>query len=106
MSDELTQDYIKIILLGESGVGKTNLINVAVGNTFNANSHSSLTSSYFKGSILINKKEFIYIKMSLIKESKRIETPKRIKIRRRMKALRRMKTLRRMKAHRKIKAHR
>ena len=27
MSDELTQDYIKIILLGESGVGKTNLIN-------------------------------------------------------------------------------
>ena len=41
MSDELTQDYIKIILLGESGVGKTNLINVAVGNTFNANSHSS-----------------------------------------------------------------
>ncbi len=61
MSDELTQDYIKIILLGESGVGKTNLINVAVGNTFNANSHSSLTSSYFKGSILINKKEFIYI---------------------------------------------
>ena len=61
MSDELTQDYIKIILLGESGVGKTNLINVAVGNSFNANSHSSLTSSYFKGSILLNKKEFIYI---------------------------------------------
>ena len=29
--------YIKIILLGESGVGKTNLINVYFDNDFNKN---------------------------------------------------------------------
>ena len=61
MSEQISQDYIKIILLGESGVGKTNLINVAMGKEFNPSSHSSLTSSYYKSSIEIDKKKYIYI---------------------------------------------
>ena len=37
---------IKIILLGESCVGKTNLINVAVGKSFEFNTESSLANSF------------------------------------------------------------
>ena len=40
---------LKIILLGESGVGKTNIINVALGNEFNPNSLSSVHSSFLEG---------------------------------------------------------
>ena len=61
MSNEVSQDFIKIILLGESGVGKTNLIYVTVGKGFNPNSHSSLTSSYYKNTVKINNKDYTYI---------------------------------------------
>ena len=61
MSEKSSQDWIKIILLGESGVGKTNLINTITGKNFDPNSRSSLTSSYSKGSIIIDNKEHTFI---------------------------------------------
>ena len=61
MTNDVSQDFIKIILLGESGVGKTNLISVTVGKGFNSNSHSSLTSSYYKNTVKINNKDYTYI---------------------------------------------
>lgn len=51
---------IKIILLGESGVGKTNLINVAIGKNFEQNSISSIQSSYLEGLLEYNNKKYIY----------------------------------------------
>ena len=39
-------EKIKIILIGESGVGKTNLINVSAGKGFNPNEQTTLQSSY------------------------------------------------------------
>ena len=49
---------IKVILLGESGVGKTNLIRVAVDKGFNEIEESSLTTSFTRKSININNKEY------------------------------------------------
>ena len=51
---------IKIILLGESGVGKTNLINVALDKVFDLNTESSIHSSYLEGLIEYNKKKYAY----------------------------------------------
>ena len=52
---------IKIILLGESGVGKTNLIRVATGEEFEQNSMSSSSGSYKEGYyISSSKKKYIY----------------------------------------------
>ena len=51
---------IKIILLGESGVGKTNLINVSTGRNFEQNSISSNQSSFFEDSLEYNNKKYIY----------------------------------------------
>ena len=52
---------IKIILLGESGVGKTNLIRVATGEEFEENSMSSSSGSY-KESYYISStnKKYVY----------------------------------------------
>ena len=52
---------IKIILLGESGVGKTNLINILVGKPFEENSFSSLSSSYSKGNFKYEGKDYPYV---------------------------------------------
>ena len=52
---------IKVILLGESGVGKTNLISVALDNGFNSNSQSSIHSSYFEGKIKNNENIYKYV---------------------------------------------
>ena len=38
MADDNDPDSIKIILIGDSGAGKTNLITVAAGYEFNSNS--------------------------------------------------------------------
>ena len=57
MSDDKA---IKIILLGEAGVGKTNLIRVAIGKEFMTNSKSTLTSSYCEAKIEVNKKIYKY----------------------------------------------
>ena len=51
---------IKIILLGESGVGKTNLIQVALGNPFQKETDSTLISSYLESEIIIQNKKYVY----------------------------------------------
>ena len=49
---------IKIILLGEAGVGKTNLINVCCDLKFEENSQSSMTSSFLEKKVTIKETEF------------------------------------------------
>ena len=56
--DENANDGIKIILLGESGVGKTNLINIAIGNPFNENEKSTAASSFSEKKIKVKGKEY------------------------------------------------
>ena len=52
---------IKIILLGESGVGKTNLIRVSTGEEFEQNSMSSSSGSYKEGFYISStKKKYVY----------------------------------------------
>ena len=52
---------IKIILLGESGVGKTNLIRVTTGEEFEQNSMSSSSGSYKEGFYISStKKKYTY----------------------------------------------
>ena len=51
---------IKLILLGESGVGKTNLIRVAIGKEFVADVSATLTSSYCESKITVDKKVYKY----------------------------------------------
>ena len=51
---------IKVILLGEAGVGKTNLIRVALGKEFELDSDSSVTSAFFDSRVFVNNKEFKY----------------------------------------------
>ena len=47
MSDSNFQDDdVKVILLGETKVGKTNLINTLIGNTFNENEESTIASTF------------------------------------------------------------
>ena len=46
MSEETNDISIKAILLGEAGVGKTNLIRRAMGLNFETNTDSNLASSY------------------------------------------------------------
>ena len=57
--DEEDKETIKVILIGNEGVGKTNLINVASGRGFNENEKSSLTASYLKKLITLNDKNYI-----------------------------------------------
>ena len=56
--DENANDGIKIILLGESGVGKTNLINIAIGNPFCENEKSTAASSFSEKKIKIKGNEY------------------------------------------------
>ena len=51
---------IKIILLGESGVGKTNLINVALDKEFEQNTESSIHSSFLVSKLEYNNKSYVY----------------------------------------------
>ena len=51
---------IKVILLGESGVGKTNLINVVVGRNFNEESLSTQSCYYSESSFIYKDKTYIY----------------------------------------------
>ena len=47
MSDsDFQDDDVKVILLGEMKVGKTNLINTLIGNTFNENEESTIASTF------------------------------------------------------------
>ena len=51
---------IKVILLGEAGVGKTNLIRVALGKEFEEDTASSVTSSFSDAKVFVNNKEYTY----------------------------------------------
>jgi Ras-related protein Rab-2A len=59
--DPNSKKSLKIILLGESGVGKTNLINVLLGKPFEENSYSSLSSSYSTGTFTHGDKKYPYV---------------------------------------------
>ena len=47
MNQKIVED-VKVILIGNSGVGKTNLINISTGGEFNEIEKSSTTASYSK----------------------------------------------------------
>ena len=48
--NEKNPPYIKAILIGESGVGKTNLINVSVGLNFIENRDATFSNSFVEKS--------------------------------------------------------
>ena len=55
MSDE----EIKVILIGESGTGKTSLINATMGLKFKESVESTTTNSFSSKTITINNKEYV-----------------------------------------------
>ena len=55
------EEVIKIVLLGESGVGKTNLINVSMGKEFQQNSDSSFSSSFVSSDYKVGNKVYTYV---------------------------------------------
>ena len=52
------EEAIKVILLGESGVGKTNLINISTGKKFDESEATTSVSSFSIRKIKIKKKEY------------------------------------------------
>ena len=48
----------KVILLGNSGVGKTNLINTSNGSEFNSNEVATISSTYIRKTLKINGQNF------------------------------------------------
>jgi len=57
--EEYTEEEIKVILIGSSGVGKTSIINVITGGKFNINEKSTEGSSFLMKKINVNDKEYI-----------------------------------------------
>lgn len=53
------QNGIKVILLGESGVGKTSLINVSVDFDFNENIESTYYNSFVRKCLKINNEKYV-----------------------------------------------
>ena len=51
-------DGIKVILLGETGVGKTNIINIATNQNFEPEEKTTIASSFSKVIIKIKKKQY------------------------------------------------
>ena len=51
---------IKVILLGESGVGKTNLIQVAMDKPFEKERESTLITSFYQNDKIIQDKKYTY----------------------------------------------
>ena len=60
MSEENNDRAIKVILLGEAGVGKTNLIRRVMGLDFDKNLTSTVISSYCENDIVIEKLKYSY----------------------------------------------
>ena len=56
--EEQSQNSLKVILVGDSGVGKTNLIAVATDKGFNINSLTTTTCSFMKMKYKINDVEY------------------------------------------------
>ena len=61
MENYSAEESIKVILLGETGVGKTNLINVSQGKDFDPISGSSIRSSYLYGQLNHLDKDYSYV---------------------------------------------
>ena len=57
-SDENEEEEIKVILIGNPAVGKTNLINVTMGNKFNENEKVTSAPYYLLKKLKINEKEY------------------------------------------------
>jgi len=55
-----TKKKIKVVFLGNSGVGKTNLIQVAMGKPFQKENEPTCISSFYEGVIIIQNKEYNY----------------------------------------------
>ena len=58
MADDNDPDAIKVILIGDSGAGKTNLITVAAGFDFNSNSLTTRACSYIQKNFTIKNNEY------------------------------------------------
>ena len=57
-SDNEDYEQVKVILLGESGTGKTSLINVAVGRGFSEDSCPTVASNFSQMEFTINNKKY------------------------------------------------
>ena len=57
-SQEEEEEETKVILVGESGVGKTNLINIITGGEFNQNEKSSSTASFLNKKLTVKGNEY------------------------------------------------
>ena len=55
----MTDEEIKVILIGESGTGKTSLINAAIGLQFKENLESTTINSFSSKKVKINGKEYV-----------------------------------------------
>ena len=58
MESEKEQNEIKMIVVGDSGVGKTNLINTSIGIDFFANNDSTVSSTFISKQFIINDKKY------------------------------------------------
>jgi small GTP-binding protein len=57
-NEDDSPDVIKAIVVGETGVGKTNLINAVKGVNFNPNSESTISMKYFKKTMTIYEQKY------------------------------------------------
>ena len=57
--DNNTDDEIKVILIGESGTGKTSLINATIGLPFKESLESTTTNSFSSKKVSLGSKEYI-----------------------------------------------
>ena len=60
MSEEENENGNKVIFLGESNVGKTNLMRISVGKPFDSHSLSTWSVSYLPKNFTYNKKKYIF----------------------------------------------
>ena len=51
-NEEVEEEEIKVILVGEPGTGKTSLINVSVGAKFQENTQSTLLSTFVQKKLI------------------------------------------------------
>ena len=65
-------DEIKVILLGESGVGKTNIINISTGHSFNDEETATTYSTYSVQKYSIGEKVVVKV-VRASKEDKTID---------------------------------
>ena len=60
MSDEDNENGNKVIFLGESNVGKTNLMRISVGKPFDPHSMSTWSVSYLPKNLIYNNRSYIF----------------------------------------------